>query len=249
VSPSSDQIGDDVPRTQSYSPDDWKPPAYQPPGSYVPPDGQSKRRVWPWVVGILAVLLIGVIGLGIAAAIIIPNMMHAASNRKSSNLNANVGQGDNHNSNLNSNKRGSNSNFGNLNSANSDSVTEETSPPTDGDKVLANLTDLEQEWMVANINADKGKLDRILADDYVGTDSDGKRQGKAEYIRTIERDTAIQKWGFEDLKVNLKGERATLTGVVKWQVRDQEVTDRFRDKFVWRDGRWQAISAELSPVK
>src|SRR5437016_1972744 len=98
-------------------------------------------------------------------------------------------------------------------SANRGSLAEETSPPTDGDKVLANLTDLEQEWMVANINADKGKLDRILADDYVGTDSDGKRQGKAEYIRTIVRDTDIQKWDFEDLKVNLKGERATLTGV------------------------------------
>ena len=250
VSPSSDQSGKDVPPTQGYSPNDWKPPSYQPPGSYVPPDGQSKRRVWPWVVGILAVLLIGIIGLGIAAAIIIPHMMRAESNRKSSNLNENVRQGDNYNSDPNSNTRSSNSNFGNLNqSANRGSLAEETSPPTDGDKVLANLTDLEQEWMVANINADKGKLDRILADDYVGTDSDGKRQGKAEYIRTIVRDTDIQKWDFEDLKVNLKGERATLTGVVKWQVRDQEVADRFTDKFVWRDGRWQAISAELSPVK
>lgn len=250
VSPSSDQIGDDVPRTQSHSPDDWKTPAYQPPGSYVPPDGQSKRRVWPWVVGILAVLLIGFIGLGIVAAIIIPNMMRAASHRKSSNLNANVGQGDNYNSNLNSNTRGSNSNFGNLNeSANSDSVAEETSPPTDGDEVLGALTDLEHEWTVANINADKKKLDRILADDFVGTSSDGKTQGKAEYIRTIERDTAIQKWDFADLKVNLKGERAKLTGVIKLLIRDEEVEYRFTDKFVWRDGRWQATGSEVTPVK
>lgn len=250
VSPSSDQVGDDVPRTQSYSPDHWQTPAYQPPGSYVRPDGQSKRRVWPWVVGILAVLLIGVIGLGIAAAIIIPNMMRAASNRKSSNLNANFGQGYNYNSNLNSNTRGSNSNFGNLNeNANSDSAAEETSPPTDGDEVLGALTDLEHEWTVANINADKKKLDRILADDFVGTSSDGKTQGKAEYIRTIERDTTIQKWDFEDLKVNLKGERAKLTGVIKLLIRDEEVEYRFTDKFVWRDGRWQATGSEVTPVK
>src|SRR5712691_11593818 len=250
VSPSSDQSGKDVPPTQGYSPNDWKPPSYQPPGSYVPPDGQSKRRVWPWVVGILAVLLIGIIGLGIAAAIIIPHMMRAESDRKSSNLNANVGQGDNYNSNLNSNTRGSNSNFGNLNeSANRDSVAEETSPPTDGDEVLGALTDLEHEWTVANINADKKKLDRILADDFVGTSNDGKTQGKAEYIRTIERDTAIQKWDFEDLKVNLKGERAKLTGVIKLLIRDEEVEYRFTDKFVWRDGRWQATSSEVTPTK
>jgi hypothetical protein len=250
VSPSSDQSGKDVPPTQGYSPNDWKPPSYQPPGSYVPPDGQSKRRVWPWVVGILAVLLIGIIGLGIAAAIIIPHMMRAESDRKSSNLNANVGQGDNYNSNLNSNTRGSNSNFGNLNeSVNSDSVAEETSPPTDGDEVLGALTDLEHEWTVANINADKKKLDRILADDFVGTSNDGKTQGKAEYIRTIERDTTIQKWDFEDLRVNLKGERAKLTGVIKLLIRDEEVEYRFTDKFVWRDGRWQATGSEVTPVK
>jgi hypothetical protein len=252
--PSSDQSGNDVPPPQPYSRAVRETPAYQPPGTYIQPDGQSKRKVWPWVVGALAVLLIGVIVLGVAVAII---MMRVASNRNRANLNASVEQSDN--ANVNSNTGGSNanananlgdSNRANLNeNANSDSGEEDTSPPTDVDTVLATLTDLEQEWMVANINADKGKLDRILADDYVGTDSDGKRQGKAEYIKTIERDTGIQKWDFEDLKVNLKGERATLTGVVKWQVRDQEVADRFTDKFVWRDGRWQAISAELSPVK
>jgi len=47
--------------------------------------------------------------------------------------------------------------------------------------VLQDLTDLEHEWTVANINADKKKLDRILADDYVGASADGTPQGKAEY--------------------------------------------------------------------
>jgi hypothetical protein len=253
VSPSSDQSRNDVPPTQSYLSNDRKTPAYQPPGSYVPPRGQTKRKVWPWVVGTLAALFLLVIGLGIAAAILIPNMMRAASNRNSSNLNANVEQSDNYNSNLNSNARGSdlgNSNLRDLNeNANHASDEEQTPPPTDEDEVLATLTDLEHEWTVANINADKKKLDRILADDFVGTPSDGKRQGKAEYIRTIERDTTIQKWDFEDLKVNLKGERATLTGVLKLQIRDEEVEYRFRDKFVWRDGRWQATSSEVTPTK
>ena len=35
-----------------------------------------------------------------------------------------------------------------------------TPPPTDQEQVLAQLTNLEQEWTVANINADKKKLDR-----------------------------------------------------------------------------------------
>jgi hypothetical protein len=83
----------------------------------------------------------------------------------------------------------------------------------------------------------------------VGTLSDGASQGKADYLRTIERDDTIQKWEFEDLKVNLKGDRATLTGVVNLQIQNEEQAFRFTDKFVWRDGRWQATSSEVSRVK
>jgi hypothetical protein len=222
--------------------------AYQPPGSYIPPGAagqQSKRKTWPWVVGILAVLLIVFGGLAIAAAIFIPRMMRASSNTNTSNLNANVNQSDNENSNL----SGSNSNSAEENVNDNSDEEDTSSPPTNKDEVLAQLTDLEHEWTAANINADKKKLDRILADDYVGISSDGKTQGKAEYLRTIERDTTIQKWDFEDLKVSLIGDRATLSGIIRLQVQDKDVAYRFTDKFVWRDGRWQAIRSEVAPLE
>ena len=162
--------------------------------------------------------------------------------------NSNVNSNSETNSNLNSN---SNSNSTNWN-ANTSTAEDLTPPPTDEPAVLSDLTDLEHEWTVANINADKKKLDRILADDYVGI-SEGKPQGKAEYLKTIKRDTAIQQWNFEDLKVNLKSDRATLTGTIRVDVKDEqgEVRPgafRFTDKFVWRDGRWQATGSEVKPV-
>ncbi|HYU97684.1 MAG TPA: nuclear transport factor 2 family protein, partial [Pyrinomonadaceae bacterium] len=159
------------------------------------------------------------------------------------------------NSNVNMNSADSNSNANsNFNSADSNANTEEdtTPPPTDEAAVLSTLTDLEQEWTVANINADKKKLDRILADDYVGV-TDGKSEGKAEYLKTIQRDTLIQKWKFEDLKADLSSDRATLTGTLRVEVKDEQgqirpAAFRFTDKFVWRDGRWQATSSEVKPA-
>jgi ketosteroid isomerase-like protein len=227
--------------------------AYQPPGSYVPRGSYSenKRRTWPWILGILAIVFIVFAGLGIAAAVFIPRLMRASNTN--TNLNANVERrassspnSGNSNSNLNSN---SNSAGWNANKPEEDT----TPPPTDEAEVLSNLTDLEHEWTVANINADIKKLNRILADDYVGT-SEGKAQGKAEYLKTIKRDTVIQKWAFEDLKVSLKGDRATLTGTLQLDVKDEQgqirpVAYRFADKFVWRDARWQATSSEVNPLK
>lgn len=226
-------------------------PAYQPP-AYVPPGAhaQPRRKAWPWILGLLVLVFLVVAGLGIAAAVLFPAMLRAASNSNSSNLNANI---ERRISNVNSNS--SNSNLAGVNeNENANSTGEDTSaPPTDSEAVLTDLKTLEDEWTVANINADKKTLNRILADDYVGV-SEGKAQGKAEYLKTIERDTTIQHWEFEDLKVSLNGDRASLTGIIRLDVKDQngqnqEVAYRFTDKFVWRDGRWQATSSEVNPVK
>lgn len=224
-------------------------PAYQPPGSYVPATGQPpKRRTWLLVLSILAIGMVALAALATIASVVVPRMMRAAANNNSSNANVRSYRPNNNNvassnANLNANsKPDSGEENQNDNEENS------SAPPTSEDAVLAQLTDLENEWTVANINADKKKLDRILADDYVGKTSEGKPHGKAEYIKTIEPDNTIQKWNFEDLKVSLTGERATLTGIIRLQVKDQELAFNFVDKFVWRDGRWQATGSEVTPI-
>jgi len=208
---------------------------------------------------VLALVLAVFAGLGIAAVILIPNLMRGSANRNAANSNSNVGNvnvSKVDNSNRNSN--GSNSNTSS-NSANEDKDKNDNSdedmalPPTDEQEVRSDLKNMEDEWTVANINADTKRLKRILADDYVDT-FEGKSRGKAEYLKTAQRDTAIQKWVFEDLKVSLKGDRATLSGIVRFEIKDQQGQDRqvpftFTDKFVWRDGRWQATGSEVNPVK
>jgi hypothetical protein len=101
--------------------------------------------------------------------------------------------------------------------------------------------------MVANVNADKKALDRILADDYVGqAGPDGGLETNAQYLSRIERDTQIEKWDMTNQKVILTGDRATLTGTVTFFFHDGRAGSAdFIDKFVWRDGRWQATGSEL----
>ena len=230
--------GDANAETDAYVPRDWQ-RDYQPPGSVEPPG--AKRKVWPWVVGIGGALLVGIVGLGIALALIVPKMVR---NANTNNANVIVEQP---NANTNLNTPIANTNL-NSNSSNENAgVTDEaTPPPTDSAQVLSDLSEIENEWTVANINADKRKLDYILADDYVGSTSDGKAQGKAEYIRTIERDNTIEKWAFEDLEVALRGDRATLSGRLRIQIKGQEAVFSFVDKFVWRDARWQAVGSEVA---
>ena len=220
-------------------------PPYQPPGFYASPGvPPRKRRAWPWILGLLLLLFLVIIGMAAVAWFYFQPLKYITANTNTSDSNANVDRGNSNSnmSNSNSNSIGANQNSG------SDAV-DETPAPTDQTEVLADLTNLEHEWTVANINADKKKLIRILADDYVGTSDAGRSQGKAEYLSTIKRDTAIEKWEFEDLKVSLEGNRATLTGILRLRINNEDVAYRFVDKFVWRDGRWQATGSEVTLMK
>jgi Domain of unknown function (DUF4440) len=198
--------------------------AYQPPGSYVPPGtGVKRRRAWPWIVGILGAFILGILVIGIAVAFLAPRMtrrleQEAANTSENSNTNSNV----------------------------ETTQPVNTPPPTDHDQVLAELTDLEKEWMVANLSADKEKLNRILADDYVVQVNQGRLQSKADYIRDIQPTPSISNWEFKDLKLSLVGDRATVSGTLSYFVQDRKRVFDFTDKFVWRDGRWQATGTEMN---
>lgn len=195
---------------------DFEAAPYTPPGTYVAQPPASERRVWPWIVGIAGAFILGVVGLMIAAAIFVPRMTRQTP-------------------------------IVTVDDTNEETQNVDTPPPTDQAQVLAQLTDLENEWTVANLNADKPKLGRILADDYVGPAERGRGlQGKKEYIDTIERDDRIEKWEFKDLKVQLAGDRATLTGIINYTVSGQNVEFDFLDRFVWRNGRWQATGTEVN---
>lgn len=233
--------------TTADTPNDWNAVAYRPPGAYVPPDVR-KRRVWPWVLGLGGLLVLVIAGLAIAAALVLPAMMRRANSNETaserSNRNSDVptptprtSPSANANSEIPANA--------NLN-ANANTNTNTSDAPTDKELVLSQLTNLEHEWTVANLNADKKKLQQILADDYVGSSSDGGVYGKREYIQNIQRDTSIQKWDFDNLKVTLRGDRATLSGQVRLTRNNQLEVYDFTDKFVWRDGRWQATGSVVT---
>lgn len=210
----------------------WNATAYQPPRPYVPTGTPVKRRrMWPWVVGILGTFILGILVIGIAAAFLAPRMIRRMEQGR---VDSNTSQP----ANSNTVEENSNANTGSTENV-------DTPAPTDHDQVLAQLRDLENEWTVANVNADKRKLDRILADDYVAKPN-GQLQSKADYLRNIERDPSIQKWEFDDLKLTLLGERATLSGTVTLFYPDEKRVFDFTDRFVWREGRWQATGSEVN---
>lgn len=184
----------------------------------------EKRRVWPWVVAGLAILF--VFGIVIAAVIAIPKIVNrpnpnpaVATESPSSSV---------------------------PDTRTPSEPSSATTAPTDKKVVLSQLTELEKQWTVANLEADKDTLDQILADDYRGGNPSHTKQ---QYLDEIRPDSTVKSWEFQDLQLDLDGDRARLDGYLRQETTRGTEVYSFTDEFVWRDGRWQATASRTTRVK
>jgi hypothetical protein len=205
-----------------------------------PPAAPRRRNLAPWVAGGLLVLLLG--GAIVVWAVIASRRGGSetadAANRGSADVQ--IPGGNSSGSPRNQNANG-----------NSDRATsEEDAPPTDTGLVLTQLTALEYEWNDANIKGNKAAVRRILADEFRGVGADGSVQNKEQLLASLKPEPIIASLKLSDLKISLAGGTVVLTGLnTATSTRGQVLRFRFTDTFLWRDGRWQAISSQASQVK
>ncbi len=111
----------------------------------------------------------------------------------------------------------------------------------------------DASWNTLRLSADVAGLDRLLADDWLLTHSDGKVQTKAEYLEELStRSRRNQAIGNEDVRLRRYGDTAVVTGTsVQSAVSNgQPWQGRFRFTRVWvqRDGHWVMVASHSSRI-
>jgi ketosteroid isomerase-like protein len=108
---------------------------------------------------------------------------------------------------------------------------------------------LNQEVMAAIKNKDAASLEPLFADDFIYRTHFGAEAGKAEFLQSIaSMPLEILSVRGEELKVNVYGETAVLTGVQHAEARPlageaEESVVAFTVVFVKREGRWLMVLA------
>jgi len=115
------------------------------------------------------------------------------------------------------------------------------------------LLQLERDWEQANAKNDTAALERILAPEFVSTDSDGRLTTRAEtFARRKSGQVKFTAFTQDDYKVHLAGDTAIVTGrsTIKGVRDGKDLTgrERWTDVFVQRNGRWQAIASHSSRI-
>jgi ketosteroid isomerase-like protein len=113
---------------------------------------------------------------------------------------------------------------------------------------------LENEWMAAMVKADITALDRLLADDYVGTTHEGTVWSKKMSLDAIKSgEDKITASSLSDVKIIVHGPAAIVTAVwtttEHYKGKDFSGAYRVTDTWFRRGGRWQCVADHYSMIK
>lgn len=115
------------------------------------------------------------------------------------------------------------------------------------------LKDAETHWAEAFKNRDKDALARILADDFIFTDDEGRVHDKAEYIKGATELVKVESYKLDDLAARAIGAAGVVTGRWTGKVtiggKDASGEFRFTDTFVKRQGRWQVLASQDTRIR
>jgi ketosteroid isomerase-like protein len=112
--------------------------------------------------------------------------------------------------------------------------------------VLRYVCDSERAWAESVASGDPSAVQRILSEDFIGVDPDGKQYRKAEMIAdTVKAGTHFSSNEIGDVIVRFYGNMAVAQGSETWTRKSGE-----KGRWVWtdtwlrRNGKWQIIAAE-----
>jgi ketosteroid isomerase-like protein len=128
--------------------------------------------------------------------------------------------------------------------------------------IEAEIIKMERDWADAFKNGDADAARRVMSDDITIINPDGSTAAKADEVQAIqERLVTMESWEILEPKVTvLDANNAFVTGrgIIKngkSKVPDSKQTIdisgeyRFLDVYARRNGRWQAVASQTTPIR
>jgi ketosteroid isomerase-like protein len=109
------------------------------------------------------------------------------------------------------------------------------------------LIKLAKEWVDAEDRRDGSALDRLLADDFIGTAPSGTKVTKKMVVPDPKGPGGGLSFTGDDYVARVFGDMAVVFGNGSWKAKDQG-TLCFTLAFVKRGDRWQIVAAHVSQV-
>ncbi len=122
----------------------------------------------------------------------------------------------------------------------------------DPDKVRAYIRKSSQVWADVGVSGDPTPMETLFADDFIGTDSEGKLYTKRDFIDFIKSAPApFVSNKVNEVKIRFFGNVAVAQGNETFKLKNGAAGRFFwTDIYLLRNGKWQIVAAQdmMAPV-
>jgi ketosteroid isomerase-like protein len=124
----------------------------------------------------------------------------------------------------------------------------------DHEKAEQYITESEKQWAEATASGDTNVIKRILADDFIGVDTDGNQYDKATMVKeTVKAPQYILSNHLNDIKIRFYDNFAIAQGDETFVRRSDSTSARFvwTDTWIYRNNKWEILAAQdiIAPVR
>jgi ketosteroid isomerase-like protein len=119
---------------------------------------------------------------------------------------------------------------------------------TEQAEAVATLHELNAQYIRAFVESDTDWYEENLSEDFVCTLADGRRIEKAEFLRRTEEGPGVTNVTYDQIDVRPLDDVALVHGVTHYRRDGVPASTRYTDIWRLRDGRWQAVAAQLTSV-
>lgn len=113
----------------------------------------------------------------------------------------------------------------------------------------ARLQRLNAEYVRAYLESDVAWFERYLATDFRCILSSGAIIDRAAFLRSIAEPVAMAAFEIEEVTVQFAGEAAVVQARTRYETSSgARGGSRYTDVWVLRDGRWQALTAQITAI-
>ena len=115
------------------------------------------------------------------------------------------------------------------------------------------LIELEQNWISALKRNDVKFVDSVLAEEFIATYGDGTRGDRKHELKLVaDFNSQVDEWLVGEFTVKVYRDTAVVWFTQRMigpvQGKPVEITTRYMDVFVMRDGRWQCVGSQSTRV-
>lgn len=114
---------------------------------------------------------------------------------------------------------------------------------------LETLKQLNHDYVQSFLKSDARRYDELIAENFICIEPNGRIFDRKAFLEAAAKPVTVEYFRVEDVEIRIFGDFAQIVARTPYKYPNgKEGVSRYIDCWIKRDGRWQAVSAQITGI-